>query len=793
MVNILNRKLLRDLVAARGLLIAIISIMMLGSALLIGMQSTFYNMRAAKDRYYRQCRMADFWIDLKKAPLAELEVLNHLSGIRNWRQRIQFPVTVDLDQRMRPLNGTVISMPDRKQPVTNDIVMIRGDYFSDRGEAEVIVNDKFAEANRLHPGQKLHLLLNNRREEFLIVGTAISAEFTYLIGPGSLTPDPENFGVFYLPRKQMEELFDFEGAANQVVGHFAPDVENEREAILDLAERKLESSGFISATLLKDFTSNYFVSNEINQLSNMSSFLPTMFLVVAALILNVLMTRLAKQQRTTVGTLKALGYGDATIFVHFLKFGGAVGLIAGILASGLGTLVTLGMLSQYQQFFQFPDLRNNFYPQTHMIGWSVSIVCAMLGSVYGARQMLLLRPAEAMRPEPPAQGGRVLLERFTLLWNQLSPGWRVTLRSMIRHRTRTAIALFAATVGAGILVSGLMMMEATEYFIRDEFELRNRSDIDLTFKDALDRQAWYDLSHLPGVDRAEPLFSVACDFVNGPYQRQGSIQGILNNAQLTVPTDSENRRITIPAVGLVMERRLADHLHLSVGDLVEVRPKSGRRDPLQVPLAKISESQFGLNVYADLEYLCRIRDESFAMSGAQLKINQTEESQRQLYRTLKQMPAMEAINSRLELIKNMRETIIQNQNVAIGMIVVFAGTIFFGNVLNASLVNLSERQREVATMGAMGYTRWEVGLLFLRESLVLNLIGALLGLPVGYVLIQLMTKMIDQDLVRFPIVTAPWIYLSAFITALTFTLLAHAVVQWRIHQMNWLESLKVRE
>lgn len=792
-MSILNRKLLRDLSAARGLLIAIISIMMLGTGLLVGMQSTFYNMQAAKDRYYRECRMADFWIDLKKAPLAELDVLHDIPGIRNWQDRIQFPVTVDVQLRVRPLNGMVISMPDLRQPVTNDIVLIRGDYFSDRGEPEVIINDKFAEANRLYPGQKLHLLLNNRREEFLIVGTAISAEFTYLIGPGSLTPDPENFGVFYLPRRQMEELFDFEGAANQVVGHFTPGMEGDRQAVLDLVERRLESSGFISATLLKDFTSNYFVSNEINQLSNMATVLPAMFLVVAALILNVLMTRLARQQRTTIGTLKAIGYSDATIFWHFLKFGAVVGLVAGIFASGLGMLLTWGMLTQYQQFFQFPDLRNDLFVQTHLIGWSVSIVCAMLGSVYGARQMLLLQPAEAMRPEPPAKGGRVLLERITLVWDQLSPGWRVAIRSMIRHRSRTAIALFAGTVGAGILVSGLMMMEATEYFIRDEFERRNRSDIELTFKDALDRQAWYDLSHLPGVDLVEPQFNLACDFVNGPYKRQGAINGILGDAQLTVPTDKQNRRISIPSVGLVMERRLADHLHISVGDMLEVRPKSGRREPLHVPLAAISDSQFGLSVYSDMQYLCRIRGESFAMSGAQLKINQTEHAQRELYLSLKQMPAMEAISSRLELIKNMRETIIQNQNISIAIIVVFAGTIFFGNVLNASLVNLSERQREVATMGAMGYTRWEIGMLFLRESLVINSVGAVLGLPVGYFLIHLMVQMIDQDLVRFPVVTAPWIWISVVVTALSFTLLAHAVVQWQIHRMNWLDSLKVRE
>lgn len=228
----LQRKLVRELYEAKGLLLLIASIIAVGVTCFVAMQSAYHNLDQAKRRYYRQCRMADFWIDLKKMPLTELESLYSIPGITEIRPRIRFMANVDLEDFAEPVSGMVLSLPDRRQPVINSIVLRSGDYFTDRRQNEVIINEKFMLAHRLGPGQTIHLVLNNRRQEMFIVGTAISSEFTYLVGPGSFVPDPVHFGVFYVKHSYAEDIFDFEGAANEVAGILAPEARDGVDEIL---------------------------------------------------------------------------------------------------------------------------------------------------------------------------------------------------------------------------------------------------------------------------------------------------------------------------------------------------------------------------------------------------------------------------------------------------------------------------------------------------------------------------------------------------------------------------------
>ncbi len=151
---------------------------------------------------------------------------------------------------------------------------------------EVIVNDTFAAKQDLHPGQWIHLLVNNRREELFIVGTAISSEFVYLMSPGSLTPDREHFGVFYIKQSYAEEVFDMDGAANQVVGVLSPDRRDSPDEVLREAEYLLDDYGVFSTTARKDQPSNRFLSDEIRGLGVFANVMPAIFLAVAAMVLN---------------------------------------------------------------------------------------------------------------------------------------------------------------------------------------------------------------------------------------------------------------------------------------------------------------------------------------------------------------------------------------------------------------------------------------------------------------------------------------------------------------------------
>lgn len=808
-MSVLDRKLRRELRASWLLLLAIISIIAVGVACMIAMGSAYFNLGEAQRRYYVQCRMADFSIELKKVPLAELAPLAELPGVAEIRPRIQFGATVDLEGALaertgpglwaalksaeEPLNGLVLSLPDRPQPIINDIVLRQGGYFTDARQNEVIVNDAFARHHKLRPGQSIRLVLNNRRQELFIVGTAISSEFVYLLGPGAIVPDPEHFGVFYLKQSYAEDVFDFDGAANQVLGRLTGPSRESPHLLLRQAEELLSPYGVFSTTPLADQPSNKYVSQEIQGLRSFGLVMPVIFLTVAALVLNVLLTRLADQQRTVVGTLKALGYSDWQVFLHFLKFALAVGLAGGLLGCGLGYWIAGKWTIMYRQFFEFPELENHFYPGLQSAGLLVSIFCAALGSVRGTRAVLRLRPAEAMRPKPPRQGGAVLLERVGWLWKRLSSGWRMVLRGVIRNRMRTAAGIFAAMMGASILVSGLMMIQATYYLIDFQFKWILRSDVDLTFKDEHGEAALLEAARLPGVDRAEPLLHVGCTFFNGPRRKKGGITGLAPDATLTVPRDIDGRPIRVPSAGLAMSRKLAEMLHLERGDQVSFRPVKGLRRIHRVPVAEISDSYLGTTVYADIDYLSRLIGEELAVTGVQLATDRDPAHTAALYRQLKRMPALQAVTTRADMIASLEKSLVDLLWIMIVILVVFAGVVFLGSILNSSLVSLAERQREVATLRVLGYGPWQIGSLLLRESLIVTLIGTLLGMPLGYGLSVLVARAYDTEMFRFPVVCSAGTYIWTAVAAVVFTLLAHLGVQRAVHRTDWLEALQAKE
>lgn len=792
-MNVLDRKLLRDLRAAKGPLLAVTAIIAVGVLCYVYMQATYYNLKSAQDRYYAEGRMADFWIDVKKAPLAELRQIGEIPGVSEMQTRIQFYATVDLPEVAAPLNGLVLSLPDERRATLNDVTMRHGEYFSTQRRNEVIVNDAFARAHHLRPGQTMHLLLNNRRQELHIVGTAISSEFVYLLAPGNIMPDPEHFGVFYVKRTFAEEVFDFDGAANQVIGRIATGSRDHVDQIVRQAEIMLEPYGVAAATPRRNQLSHRFLSDEIAGLGVMATILPVVFLSVAALVLNVLISRMIQQQRTIIGTLKAVGYRDRQLAVHYLKFGALVGLIGGVIGSLLGYWTAGQMTAVYRQFFEFPNLDNAFYPGITASGIGISLACALAGSLQGVWSVLRLKPAEAMRPRPPAAGGRIWLERAAVWWQKLSFSWRMVLRGLVRNRLRTAVGVFAAAMGAALLMTGFTMMEATRFLVDFQYNKVSRSDYDLVFQSEQGEEALLEARRLPSVDLAEPIFTLGCTFVNGPYRRKGGVQGLLPDARLTVPRDAASRPIRLPSAGLVFSRKLAESLHLSVGDWVTIEPVKGQREPRRAPVARITDAFLGMSVYADIHYLSRLVGEELVVSGVQLKTNNSAATAGDLYPRLKTMPALQAVSARADVVHVFEKQVLETQSIFIGAFVFFAGITCFGAILNASLVNLAERVREVATLRVLGYSPGQVAGMFLKESLLITLAGAALGLPLGYALATLISELYDTEMFRFPVVSPPRVWLLSMGLTLLFGLLAHLFVRRVIHRMDYLEALNVKE
>jgi putative ABC transport system permease protein len=792
-VNALGKKLLRDLYRTKSLIIAIGGVITVGIMTLVTMRSAYLNLSNAKDSYYRQCRMADFWIDLKKVPLAEIHQLTQIEGISEVQARIQFSGTVDLEDSVQAINGSIISLPDSRQTILNDIIIRQGHYFSDEKENQVIVNEKFARAYNLYPGQTIEMTVNERKEQLFIIGTAISSEFTYMLGPGAIMPDPKQFGVFYVKNSFAENALGFQGAANQIVGRFSPGLELAPSTLLDRCEARLSEFGVLSTTELKNQASHQFIQSEIDGVGAMSQVLPAIFLVVASLILNVLMTRMARRQRVSIGTLKALGYSDVTIFVHFLQLGMVVGICGGIAGSVLGYFASMGMTVAYRQFYEFPNLQSGIHVVAMLIGMGASLLCAVAGSMIGAYSALKLQPAEAMRPAPPKTGGNVLLERFSWLWTRLSTSWRMALRSIIRNRMRTGIGIFASAMGSGLLISGLMMQSGQTFMVEFQYDKIAHSDFDLIFSKETDVDVINEIRHFPGVDYVEPRLDIACTLVNGPYQQKTAVTGLIHNPQLTIPHSRSGHPVKIPEDGLILGRQLADNLRARAGDKITMIPTRGDKQAVEIVISKISDGYVGIASYAHIKTLSEKIGETLVVNSAQLKVNNSAADIAELHRQLKDIPAIEAILDQEKTESTLRDLLKQVQWIFIVAVIAFAGTIFFGSILNASMVSLAERTQEVATMLALGYSPLQVGGVFLRESMVVNLVGAVIGIPIGVGLCWLTAESMKTDVLRLPVIFHSYLVGVAVVSASVFGLLAHWLVQNRINNFEIVESLKVQE
>jgi putative ABC transport system permease protein len=176
----------------------------------------------------------------------------------------------------------------------------------------------------------------------------------------------------------------------------------------------------------------------------------------------------------------------------------------------------------------------------------------------------------------------------------------------------------------------------------------------------------------------------------------------------------------------------------------------------------------------------------------QLAVSPNEHVREGLYRELKQLPAVQSVNVRANVIRNL-QVIVETQRIFIVLIVIFAGVIFFSSLLNASLVGLAERRREVATLRVLGYTEYQVGGLFLRESLLINTAGTICGLPLGYSLAWALSLTYDTEMFRFPLVAPAWTWYTTIGMGLAFALVAHAFVQRSVNHLDWLDASKTKE
>ena len=314
----LDRKLLRDLWQIKGQALAIGLVIAAGVAMFVMYSSTFESLDRTQEAYYDRYRFADVFASLKRAPLSTASRLAAIPGVAQVEPRVVAEVTLDVPGMTEPAPGRLLSIPERRRAILNDVHLLRGRYIEATRPDEVLVSEAFATAHGLQPGDRVAAVINGRRRELAIVGIALSPEYVYTIAPGDLMPDDRRFGIFWMGRRALAAAFDMEGGFNDVSLALSPGASAET-VIADL-DRLLEPYGGLGAIPRRLQVSHWFVANELRELQTMGSILPVIFLAVAAFLLNVVLSRIISVQRDQIAALKALGYSNREVALHYTKW-----------------------------------------------------------------------------------------------------------------------------------------------------------------------------------------------------------------------------------------------------------------------------------------------------------------------------------------------------------------------------------------------------------------------------------------------------------------------------------------
>ncbi len=787
-MRMLDRKLLRNLATMRMQVAAIVLVIACGVASYVTVLTAYRALKQSQEAYYGRYRMADLWAPAKRMPRALLHKLEAIEGVRRLEGRIAFDVAIDLPVLLQPCSGRVISVPHRHRQILNDLHVVRGRWFTGQGTREVIVDERFADAHGLDVGDRLRVIMNNKKEALTIVGLALSPEFVYLLGGGQVIPDAKHFTVLWVAEPFAESVFDFDDATNEVVA--ALDREAVVEDVIARFDDLMTPYGALGAIAREDQLSNRFVTRQLKRLEGAGQMVPITFLAVAAFVLHVLMDRLVRTQRTQIAVLRAFGYTTGEVARHFLKLAVLVGVLGAAVGCALGAWLAGGLLGIYKQFFTFPMLEFGADGTVLAGGVLVSIVFSVLGALGAVRAIARIAPAEGMRAESPPTYRRTLLERLRPLWHILGSAPRMILRHMARTKLRAAITITGVALATSLIMLTLWARSGTDVLVNTQYGLIERQDMQVRFHDDRPRSALYEIQHIPGVRTAEALLTVPVELVNGWRTRRTAIMGLEQGQALRALLDRDLRHVGLPEDGLMMSRKLAELLGLEVGDWVRARVLTGGRQRLRLRLERIVDEYLGVFAYADLGRLSRWIDEEGVLNGALVTVDRRQIET--VGRTLKELPAIASVTLRSHAIASFEETVGETQDVTYSVWILFACIMTFGVMYNAARISLAERQRELGSMRVLGFTTREVSVLLLGENMLLAVLGLVPGIALGIWFAWLLAKAGETDLFRWPFVVHPATAFWSVICVLVFGLLANLLVVRRLRSLDLVQVLKER-
>jgi len=522
----------------------------------------------------------------------------------------------------------------------------------------------------------------------------------------------------------------------------------------------------------------------------MSRTLPPIFLLVAAFLVNITLNRLVALEREQIGLMKALGYGNIAVALHYMKFVVVIALAGVLIGSIAGTWLGSYVTRMFGDFFRFPFLIFSKGADLYVAAAALSLFAAILGAIRALADVIGLAPAVAMQPPSPPRFHR-LLPGGIAIGQLVSQRTMMMGRNIGRHPMRAGLTVLGMGSATAILIVSLFLTGTMEGLIDVTYFLADRQDATISFVERRAYDAVRQVARLPGVLTVEPHREIPARIRFGPVERRITISGRPRGADLRRIIDTDLKPVVLPESGLAISDMLARILGVSVGEIVELDLLEGQRRTVMLPVVARVEDYFGIRGMMNADAVARVLHEAPLVDSVQLSFDPN--ARDAFYQSVKGLPTVSGLALQRLSLANFRELVALLINTQASIYTGLAAVIAFGIVYNSARISLSERARELASLRVLGFTRGEVLRILLLELAVLVALAQPVGWLLGYGLAWIMKVRLEGELMRVRLLVEHSTYMIASAVVVLAAALSALVIRRRVYALDLVAVLKTRD
>lgn len=832
--GMLTRNLLREIRHTRARFISIVLISMLGVAFFAGIRATCPDMLATADAFFDGSRMADvLLVSTTGFDADDLALLRSQGDVEAVQPTTSFDTLMDhggdtanvkaysLPQAespnlwqdkpaQLPLPEGGVDIPEVwvNQPMVTQGRLPENDY-------ECAVDERLLTHEGVQVGQTVTFHGYGASRTMAVVGVVRSPLYIALDRGSSTVGTGVSNGFAYMsaaatqalgPKLPLESVLTtrYTQLSLTLVGMREMDGFSQAyDAAVDAACDRLEALAPEGATWYALDRNAYNTGygsfhNDADRVQAIARLFPLIFFVVAALVSLTTMTRMVEEQRTQIGTLKALGYGAGTIAGEYIAYALLASVTGSLLGAAIGfKLFPAVIYNAYSIMYSLPPLQMPYDLGLTIVATLAMSACTCLAAVWACYRALLAMPAQLMRPRAPKAGKRIFLERIPAVWSRCSFSRKVTFRNLLRYKKRFWMSVIGIAGSCALLLTGFGLHDSIFSILDRQFGGIWTYDMRAVASEGMDEAALEALQSAvlsPGGRVAQAAFA---------YEQTMSALGATGEGEefsvyLLAPREPNGlagmirlqragQEAPLTDEGVLVSQKLAEKLGLSPGSTLVLR--QGATD-VEVPVAGIVEQYVYHYVYISRALYEQAFGQPLPCNEVLLTLTDNTQANREdVAQDLLSGSDLNMVSSLADTTASMDDTL-SSINVIVVVLIVCSALLMFVVMHNLTNINITERKRELATLEVLGFRDRERYDYIFRENNLLTLIGIVLGLGLGVVLHQFVAKTAEIDMVAFVKTIQPLSYLYAVVLTLVFSRLVNRVMRPIIREVDMVESLK---